>query len=572
MYRLIHGEGAKIMKRRKITSCIIGLILVVSIIASLVLMPYANSKLDSSDLEGLYLRTLTSDDPSDIKFIDSLVFTSQGTLFKTISAHGKKLKDVKSWNWYYEDVLTCTVMGMINGFDDGTFRANNNITRAQFVQILYNYDKAESERDGIEFGPFTGTVYTDVPETAWYQQAAQYAGGSYLFQWRYPKNEYGEMIPGGEFGGNEKMTREELATVLWIYGNESGSFQAREELSSFSDYEDISEFAVSAMWWMTKNGVINGYPDGTLRPQKYVTRAEAAALLMRYFRNFRVISINGKFVSPVPTLDSEVLNGNKNVNGSTKASSVNAKHDVRKNAAYPTIGQADIANANGYYTKADVDIEGSVLCYEALDYLNEALNNYMEEHNFKYRTVWSWTTSDEFEEYALMRAKEAYYYYEKHSNDPDYENSHRRATNGDEDEDSGLLLAENIGWWSIPKLSAYKQVVDGWINSPGHLALLCSHDGECIIANYKNMWVFCAVGANYADNLYACPEFNYHTGYVSPADVAAGKTNPIREKRIEFRSQYGSGSELKLIYNGLIQDTRKGSLLITWKYTHYKEG
>lgn len=560
------------MKRRKITSCIIGLILVVSIIASLVLMPYANSKLDSSDFEGLYNRKLTSDDPTDIKFIDSLEFTSYGLLFKTISAHGRALKDVKSWNWYYEDVLTCTVMGMINGFDDGTFRANNNITRAQFVQILYNYDKTDYERNGIEFGPFTGTVYTDVPDTAWYQQAAQYAGGSYLFQWRYPRNEYGEMIPGGEFGGNEKMTREELATVLWIYGNESSSFQAREELSSYSDYEDISEFAVSAMWWMTKNGVINGYPDGTLRPQNYVTRAEAATILMRYFRNFRVTYINEKAVSPVPTLDPEVLNGHKNVNGSTKASSVNAKHDVRKSAAYPTIGQADTANANGYYTKADVDIEGSVLCYEALDYLNEALNNFLEGRNAKYRVTWSWTTSDEFEEYALMRAKEAYYYHEKHKNDSGYEfrDAHIRSTDGDADEDGGLLLAENLCWDSISSLREYKGVIDDWINSPGHLALLCAADGECIIANYKNMWVFCAAGTNCADDLYACPEFNYHTGYVSPADVAAGKTNPIREKRIEFRSQYGSGSALKLIFNGLCEDRRRGSQLITWKYTNDK--
>ena len=557
------------MKRRKITSCIIGLILVVSVIASLVLMPYANFQ-PSYEFGALFNRILNKDNPEDVAFINSKTFSSQGTLFKTISAHGKKLKDVKSWNWYYEDVLTCTVMGMINGFDDGTFRANNNVTRAQFVQILYNYDKINYERDGIEFGPFTGTVYTDVPETAWYQQAAQYASWLYLFQWRYPKNEYGEMIPGGEFGGNEKMTREELATVLWSYGSEFGSDKAREELSRFSDYEDVSEFAVRAMWWMTKNGVINGYPDGTLRPQNYVTRAEAAAILMRYFRNFRVISINGNFVSPVPTLDPEVLNGHKNGNGSTKASSVNAKHDVRKNAAYPTIGQADVANANGYYTKADVDIEGSVLCYEALDYLNEALNNFLEGRNAKYRVTWSWTTSDEFEEYALMRAKEAYYYHEKHKNDSGYEfrDAHIRSTDGDADEDGGLLLAENLCWDSISSLREYKGVVNSWINSPGHLALLCSGNGECIIANYKNMWVFCAVGTTESEYLYVYPEFNYHTGYISPADVAAGKTNPIYEARQAFRGVYGAPNDgtLKFLYNGLIQDTRRGEFLILWEY------
>ena len=242
------------MKRRKITSCIIGLILVVSIIASLVLMPYANFQ-PSYEFGALFNRILNKDNPEDVAFINSKTFSSQGTLFKTISAHGKKLKDVKSWNWYYEDVLTCTVMGMINGFDDGTFRANNNVTRAQFVQILYNYDKINYERDGIEFGPFTGTVYTDVPETAWYQQAAQYAAWLYLFQWRYPKNEYGEMIPGGEFGGNEKMTREELATVLWSYGSEFGSDKAREELKTLGSPE--VNFEVHLPMLMNKQKVID---------------------------------------------------------------------------------------------------------------------------------------------------------------------------------------------------------------------------------------------------------------------------------------------------------------------------
>lgn len=88
----------------------------------------------------------------------------------------------------------------------------------------------------------------------------------------------------GLFGPDDSITREQLAVMLYRYeqtrgGGFIGSWRS---LLDFNGRAEVSEWAYEAMCWMTMHGVIEGKGDKTLDPKGNATRAEVAAVLMRY--------------------------------------------------------------------------------------------------------------------------------------------------------------------------------------------------------------------------------------------------------------------------------------------------
>ena len=86
------------------------------------------------------------------------------------------------------------------------------------------------------------------------------------------------------FSPNEPITREQLAVILYRYAQSQGlgftgdwAFRL-----DYTDAGDISDYAYEAMCWMTMNGIINGMDDGTVAPQAEATRAQIAAMFMRF--------------------------------------------------------------------------------------------------------------------------------------------------------------------------------------------------------------------------------------------------------------------------------------------------
>ena len=77
---------------------------------------------------------------------------------------------------------------------------------------------------------------------------------------------------------NANITREQLVTMLYRY---AGSPKADGKLDSFSDAASVSTYAADAMQWAVANGIVNG-SNGKLNPQDNATRAEVAAILMRF--------------------------------------------------------------------------------------------------------------------------------------------------------------------------------------------------------------------------------------------------------------------------------------------------
>ena len=77
---------------------------------------------------------------------------------------------------------------------------------------------------------------------------------------------------------NANITREQLVTMMYRY---AGSPKADGKLDSFSDATSVSIYAADAMQWAVANGIVNG-SNGKLNPQDNATRAEVAAILMRF--------------------------------------------------------------------------------------------------------------------------------------------------------------------------------------------------------------------------------------------------------------------------------------------------
>ncbi len=83
----------------------------------------------------------------------------------------------------------------------------------------------------------------------------------------------------GNFGPDDPITREQLATILWRY---AGSPTSAGSLDSFTDGDATDTWAVEALCWAVDNKIVTGKGNGVLDPQGKATRAEVAAMLMRY--------------------------------------------------------------------------------------------------------------------------------------------------------------------------------------------------------------------------------------------------------------------------------------------------
>ena len=117
--------------------------------------------------------------------------------------------------------------------------------------------------------------YTDVAQGQWCSEAIRWATSEGVV------TGYGN----GLFGTNDPITREQLATMLWRYAQTEGydvSIGEDTNILSYTDVANLSEYAIPAMQWAVGAGIINGTGDGsTLTPQGQATRAQAAVMLQR---------------------------------------------------------------------------------------------------------------------------------------------------------------------------------------------------------------------------------------------------------------------------------------------------
>lgn len=166
--------------------------------------------------------------------------------------------DVPPESWYAGAVEYCLDHGLMSGAD-GLFRPEDTMTRAMLAEVLWRASGSPA--------PEGAGAFPDAGEDLWYARSAQWA-------W-----EAGVMTGGedGLFRGDAPVTREQFAAVLWRYSGQMPASGA----SAFADGEDISAYAREAVDWAASLAVTEGLPGSRFAPREYVTRAQAAAMLMR---------------------------------------------------------------------------------------------------------------------------------------------------------------------------------------------------------------------------------------------------------------------------------------------------
>lgn len=179
-------------------------------------------------------------------------------------------EDLDMSAWYHDGIHYCIEHGLMNGVSDSSFAPNDTTTRAQIVTLLYRLEGEPDVDNAIDF--------TDVPEGEWYSDAVRWAAGEDIVEG------YGN----GLFGTNDPVTREQLAAIFYRYAVCKGydvSIGEDTNILSYEDFSDLSEYAIPAMQWACGTGIVNGTSESTLEPQGNATRAQIAAILMRFCEN-----------------------------------------------------------------------------------------------------------------------------------------------------------------------------------------------------------------------------------------------------------------------------------------------
>lgn len=172
--------------------------------------------------------------------------------------------DVAEDKWYHAHVMLACQLGLIRGMGDGTFQPEAELTRAQLVQLLANYEGLTDLDSDVETG------FTDVPAGRWYSGPIAWA----------VENGYVNGMGNGTFLPDEPVTREQMCTILARYLMSKG-ITAPDSALSFSDADSILGYARESVAFCTTLGLVQGMPDGSFSPQTGATRAQAATVLLR---------------------------------------------------------------------------------------------------------------------------------------------------------------------------------------------------------------------------------------------------------------------------------------------------
>ena len=200
-----------------------------------------------------------------------------------IAAGELPYSDLEPNAWYMEAVRYAHETGMMRGTGDGLFSPNATTTRSTVVTLLHRVEKTPEAK---------GETFSDVAEGAWYAGAVAWASANGIV------NGMGD----GTFRPDEVITREQFATILYRYAKFKGvDVSKTASLTQFTDADKISPFAREAMAWAVEVGLISGLGNGLLDPLGGATRAQAAAILMRYETKVAPAPVPTATPAPTPT-------------------------------------------------------------------------------------------------------------------------------------------------------------------------------------------------------------------------------------------------------------------------------
>lgn len=184
-------------------------------------------------------------------------------------SYSQKFNDVKKKHWAFSYIGEMSERGVLNGYPNGNFYPENNVTRGEFAKIM-------TLAAGLTIPKNASSSYTDVDDDDWYcpyiETARYYLSG-------YVTNGRSYYLP------ESNALREDIAVALVkLKGYDTTGYDESILKAMFTDWQSISTSARKYVAVAVEQGLVSGYDDDTFRGQGAVTRAETATLLWRAYQ------------------------------------------------------------------------------------------------------------------------------------------------------------------------------------------------------------------------------------------------------------------------------------------------
>ena len=172
--------------------------------------------------------------------------------------------DVKTGDWFAEEVQYVVDKGLMSGTSKTTFAPSATTTRGMIVAILHRLEKEPAA---------TASAFTDVKAGAYYEKAINWAAA----------NDIVKGVTETTFAPDQAITREQMAAILYRYAQFKGYDMSKaNKLDAYADAARVSAYAVPAMQWANAENLITGKSATVLDPKGEATRAQVASILMRF--------------------------------------------------------------------------------------------------------------------------------------------------------------------------------------------------------------------------------------------------------------------------------------------------
>jgi len=196
--------------------------------------------------------------------------------------------DVPDDAWYRKAVGYAWENSLFSGTSDTTFSPETGMTRGMFVTVL-------GRKTGIDTADYMRYRFLDTKLGEYYAPYVEWAA------------EYG-IVSGTSktsFSPNQKITREQMAAILYRYAQKTGNdtSYSEERYYSFSDTDKVSDYAKTAMMWVASQGILNG-SKGKLTPKGTAARAQVAQVFFNCRNLLKSTAVSGEPVLvPEPKLN-----------------------------------------------------------------------------------------------------------------------------------------------------------------------------------------------------------------------------------------------------------------------------
>ncbi len=176
--------------------------------------------------------------------------------------------DVKERDWFYFSVKIAYEFGLMKGVAEAEFSPNSYVTRAMFVMTIYRMEKEPQAG---------GSLFIDIETGGYYDKAVAWANANGIVSG----------VSKDRFAPNEPITREQMAAIISRYAKFKGYDIKANGNKSYTDSDDISDYAKDAVSWAAEKSLMTGNPDGSFSPKSNTTRAQAAAVFTRMLENLK---------------------------------------------------------------------------------------------------------------------------------------------------------------------------------------------------------------------------------------------------------------------------------------------